>query len=378
MNITPASPAMHTAIKSGTLIFLLIAFNAMPAYAGDLTVDGHLIVNSNLTVDGIISGNGGGLTDVPCSGIPTNEADSRYVNIAGDTMTGPLTNLSSIIALSFCGVSNSVYGADNIALGGSANIASGSFSIVVGGRQNRALGTNAFIGGGMANEAGKGGVIAGGTSNIVGGYNSTICGGQNNEATNEQSFVGGGSGNHAGALRTAILGGEQNSIPMGPAACIGGGLNNIVRGSYSVIGGGYYNTIDGAYSTIPGGRYNYGGANRTFAAGSCARAIHNSAFVWSDSQEPVYYYSHGSNTVNMNASCGFWFDGGSIHGNGGNLTNLQVDGQSLDSRYANSTGGVFGGAVTIQTNLIVNGSAMLAYVPQQGDISMGIYTNQAP
>lgn len=374
MNTYPASISLISRLKSSSflLIFLLSSFTSD---AGDLTIDGHLTVQSNLTVVGKISGDGGGLTNVPCAGITTNAADGRFVNSSGDIMTGPLTNLGQMTAFSFKGLSNTALGTASLALGGINNIAHSNYSIVVGGINNEARSTESVVVGGYNNIASYQSVIVGGYRNLALPSLASVVGGYYNYATNAQTFIGGGFMNCIGGQAASILGGFRNEISIGWCAAIAGGYYNKIN-EYSVhsfIGGGCSNIINyGQYSAIAGGRNNFIGSHNAFAAGTRAKATNQGAFVWADATD-ADYFSNYSNSVNMRANGGFWFDGGSIHGNGANLTNLP-----LDSRYATSTGSVFVGAVTIQTNLIVNGSALLAYVPQQGDISMGIYTNQAP
>lgn len=50
------------------------------------------------------------------------------------------------------------------------------------------------------------------------------------------------------------------------------------------MGGGYRNTNNGVYATVPGGRFNLADATYSLAAGNRAKALHQGAFVWADSQ----------------------------------------------------------------------------------------------
>ena len=50
-----------------------------------------LHIHGDLRVDGAFSGDGSGLTNLPVTGLTTNAADARYVNVSGDAMTGTLS-----------------------------------------------------------------------------------------------------------------------------------------------------------------------------------------------------------------------------------------------------------------------------------------------
>ena len=75
---------------------------------------------------------------------------------------------------------------------------------------------------------------------------------------------------------------------------------------------------------------------------------------------------------------------GTINGDGSGLINLPVTGlttNEADARYINTssdtmTGPLVVSASTDQTNLTVAGWAKIDYIPPQGGISMGIYTNR--
>jgi hypothetical protein len=71
-----------------------------------------------------------------------------------------------------------------------------------------------------------------------------------------------------------------------------------------MIGGGYDNTASGGYSSIPGGTANVASGSTSFAAGYQANAIHDGAFVWSDSTSTD---SWGTNTFTVRAHGGARF-----------------------------------------------------------------------
>ena len=108
---------------------------------------------------------------------------------------------------------------------------------------------------------------------VASGANSVIAGGKNNQATGAQDAIGGGASN-------SIL------DPMG--------FNN-------VIGGGSNNYIIGYANAIPGGTNNSIRANKSFAAGSNASALHDGAFVFSDSTTTDTFSSVQANSVNFRA-----------------------------------------------------------------------------
>lgn len=60
-------------------------------YFGDSGNRQHVQLFGDLHVDGTIHGDGSGLVNLPVTGLATNQADSRYVNTAGDVMTGSLS-----------------------------------------------------------------------------------------------------------------------------------------------------------------------------------------------------------------------------------------------------------------------------------------------
>jgi hypothetical protein len=203
------------------------------------------------------------------------------------------------------------------------------------------------IGGGHGNSVNIGataGTIAGGIENVVasGASLATIGGGQSNQITAQvvSGTIGGGSRNfiqangstiggggdneiYTGAVDATIAGGDNNVIgPSSFAATIGGGIDNriseearrstIVGGSAnrvqngafdSSVLGGSFNTTDGWGATVAGGFQNRASGDFSFAAGRNAQALHDGAFVWSDSS-PNAMTSTSSNQFLIAASGG--------------------------------------------------------------------------
>jgi hypothetical protein len=230
--------------------------------------------------------------------------------------------------------------------GGDVNTNSSSFSVIAGGINNL-IQTNAaysFIGGGGYNNIGtnsNSGVIAGGYVNSIGaGANvATVAGGNGNAVQNNSggSFIGGGIANVIGT----------NSI----VATIAGGNYNYV-GNFSAqaaIGGGLFNTNAGFASTIPGGYLNQASGNYTFAAGQRAKALHQGAFVWADSQN-LDFSSTTFNQFSVRANGGVVFDTG---GAGITLDGLPALAGGLNNANSASqsfTGGGTGNSILLGAN----------------------------
>lgn len=125
-------------------------------------------------------------------------------------------------------------------------------------------------GGGLATPS----VIGGDASNSIslGSIGSVISGGGRfaNSITNDahSATIAGGALNLAGAN----------------AATIGGGEGNNASATGATISGGFSNEASGISATVPGGDSNTASGEYSFAAGRRAKAVHNGAFVWADSQ----------------------------------------------------------------------------------------------
>lgn len=105
-------------------------------------------------------------------------------------------------------------------------------------------------------------IIGGDTNNFISSSskNNIIGNGANNAITNNIYYAG-------------ILGGYSNRIDK---------LATDWWPDGSFIGGGYMNTSAGYAAAVPGGYNNYAYGEYSFAAGYSAKAMHRSAFVWSD------------------------------------------------------------------------------------------------
>jgi hypothetical protein len=152
---------------------------------------------------------------------------------------------------------------------GTGNTASAAFATVSGGTANNASAAYATVSGGTDNTAsGERATVGGGYFNMASGDRSVVAGGYGNEASGYTAFVGGGLGNRVS----------------GNYATLGGGDNNIASGGGAFVGGGSMNNATNAFATVPGGENNLAGGQYSFAAGRRAKALHDGAFVWADSQ----------------------------------------------------------------------------------------------
>ena len=144
-------------------------------------------------------------------------------------------------------------------------------------------------------------LIAGHSSNsvAVGIHGATIGGGRSNDALSDYCTVAGGEGNSVTSEDYATVGGGSDNTANGYAATIAGGDGNEVTGEFStvaggennsafeqaVVSGGVSNTASGVSSMIPGGTDNTAAGDYSLAAGRHAKANHDGAFVWADSED---------------------------------------------------------------------------------------------
>ena len=189
--------------------------------------------------------------------------------------------------------------------GGRLNsITDGTSNTIVAGEEN-VINTGSgysLIGGGWSNSITGGyAVISGGFNNTTSAAHAVIGGGKDNTASGATSSIQGGSGNTANGGFSVIGGGEFNSAG-GLKSFVGGGGGNQASGDTSTVGGGTSNQATGLHATIPGGDSN-SAAQRAFAAGTRAKAVHTGAFVWGDSTD-ADFTSTANNQFIVRASGG--------------------------------------------------------------------------
>lgn len=168
--------------------------------------------------------------------------------------------------------------------GGNYNTASGRYSTVSGGALNVASANGATVSGGDSNVASaERSSVGGGYSNQSSGTGAVVAGGVTNAAGANYATVGGGQANFANRVYSTVSGGQGN-VATGERATVAGGYDNIADGYESVVGGGLNNVALGFNSTVPGGELNRAEGNYSLTAGRRAKAYHDGAFVWADSQ----------------------------------------------------------------------------------------------
>jgi hypothetical protein len=203
-----------------------------------------------------------GATGVTIAGGSSSQGPNRVTDTYGTVSGGVDNQAGDEDAVT----TNAMYAA---VVGGFANMASGLASIVGGGDVNTASGMEATIGGGGSNTAsGDAGVVGGGWINTASGGQSVVGGGYWNEASGLKATIGGGYSNLASAYGATIAGGELNAA----------------SDQWATVCGGNENTASGTASMVLGGSYNLASGDYSFAAGYEAKAIHDGAFVWADSQ----------------------------------------------------------------------------------------------
>jgi len=190
----------------------------------------------------------------------------------------------------------------------SPNVVQDNFGVIVGGSGNTNNGDNSFMGAGIRN--------------YVEDRNNALVGGLRNSLDGRQCFLGAGETNRilSIAIDSVLTGGSNNTV-RADFATLGGGANNIIDSSsdFGTVSGGANNRIDFSilYGTIPGGFSNFVDGDYAFAAGRRARAVHDGAFVWADSQD-TNFASTANNQVSFRCLGGVRFT------SGGTAANQQV------------------------------------------------------
>ncbi|MFM1942003.1 MAG: hypothetical protein RI897_985 [Verrucomicrobiota bacterium] len=265
----------------------------------------------------IIAGHEGNLVLNQSSGVVIAGGGANYGTVEGDR-SHRVASSSTVVG---GGMANRIYTNAPFAVisGGMSNsVADWAFESVIGGGRLNVIETDADHG-----------VIAGGLNQTIGAnsYFSTISGGWTNQVLSYYSTIGGGVENYVGTFSqfSTISGGGQNRVEDGSiTGTIAGGGNNVIHGNSrrSTISGGKSNEIDSGspHSVIGGGLANYIGINSEgavipggisnwvegaygYAAGRLAEAVHQGAFVWSDSQ-PYSFVSAAPNEMAVRATGG--------------------------------------------------------------------------
>lgn len=337
---------------------------------------------------------GGGASEFMNEGTASNSVNSSYSTIGGGvdnhiqingyaaTISGGIENGINTNAdrSTISGGTGNYVDQDTYAGtvgGGSGNLLGSDtdYSTVAGGRGNSVSSQYAAIGGGRAHGiSGVHGTVAGGYDNDLTSSSdySGVGSGENNDIDGAKySFIGGGQNNvlSTGADKSTVAGGIANTIKKSGAfigsgwanlidtggatwSIIGAGANNAINGNnsdsaiivggqrntnsggFAFIGGGTSNVVSAAHGVIPGGNSNSVSGAYGFAAGQRARAAHQGAFVWADSQASDFA-SSANDTFNVRANGGAYFTTG---GNGLYIDGYQIGGaQSARAVKKNNT-----------------------------------------
>ena len=333
--------------------------------------------------------------------------DDRYVDTAGDTMTGALTLPADGL---LAGVDQLVISGGKVGVGtatpsAALDVARGlrvdtspAQTNIIGGYDGNGVtagvvgatifgGTSDYSGSPYANLVTDDyGTISGGAGNVAGdgAVNTTntpfttIGGGHENTVNYTYGTVGGGHDNTAGWCAT-VAGGESNTAT-GWGSVVAGGRENIANSQYaavlsgssnsaggnnSVVCGGMFNAASGHYVGILGGYECEASGNFCFAAGTKARAAHNGTFVLTDSE-----YSDFASTANdqflVRAAGGVGINttspGSALDVNGTvTATKFIGDGSELTG-IASGTGGVTNtGTTTIGADSDSDGVGIIAF-----------------
>jgi hypothetical protein len=317
LNLSPNIPRLD----ANDIVTGLYSFNP-PSVFSPFTVNSTVQVN-NLNAERVgglranqfwqLGGNAGTTPGTQFIGTTDNQPlelkvnGSRVLRLEPGAAGGP--NVVGGSPLNFVApgvVGATIGGGGAVSYGGFAysNSVTGDFGSVGGGAQNKTGGQYATVGGGYGNSsayaATVGGgyqnsssagytTVGGGIANTSSGPYATVGGGVANIASGNFATLGGGYYNQAAGIGSFIGGGGSDgstdypNVASGGGSVIGGGIANTTAGLDSTVGGGRDNHATNAYAAIPGGAFNTAGGQFSFAAGLQAKALHNGAFVWSDS-----------------------------------------------------------------------------------------------
>jgi hypothetical protein len=275
------------------------------------------------------------------------------VSFSGTARTNRIASSFSMIGGGFDNLINTNARAATIGGGQDNMIQSGVNSTIGGGHENVIQSAStATIAGGDGNTMTNAtwSFIGGGFDNLLEGTSSGIASGLfNNILSQSSGFIGGGAVNRIGGT---THGGGSTGVSNVHNAIVGGVLNWIAEGAAaSFIGGGRNNFISNgvSFATVPGGQDNRAGGDYSFAAGRRAKADHDGAFVWADSQN-ADFRSTATNQFLIRAS------GGVGIGTTNPATALDVN-----------------GTVTAIQFLAESGSELAASYTFQGDSNTGLF-----
>ena len=388
----------------------LLMGNETNLIVGTRQLVGDWEATSNLTVGGILSGDGSGLTNLPVTGLTTNAADARYVNVSGDAMTGTLSVAGGI---SSEGITLTRSGTANLSMGNDGdypvlrNAHSEIWFGTPGDRSlwfNYAAGTNVYFGdiNNSQNVRIFGNVQVDGTLHGDGSglTNLPVTGLTTNVA--DVRYVNTTGDAMTGALdlgrqiMTNVVGiYGQNSNDVSDLIIMAGGKTNAgsVGGGALILSGGWTGYGD-TYAPVNvrsrlqtpqlvvgqvfGTSSGSSGNNLTVEAGAGYSSTNFGGILCLAGGRGNYGATPGWIRLDsrMDAN-GQTISNALFVGNGSGLTNVTatVD----DSNYAKlDEGNEFTEDMAIQGDVEVEGSGRFAggiRVPQQGDISMGQFTN---
>ena len=274
----------NVAVGSGALAFLgnatvggsgniALGYNAGSAYtaneSGNILI-GHVgVVGENniirigtpgvqatTYIAGVISGNGGGLTNL---------------NAAQLSGSVPATVLAGFQAPNYAAIG-----------GGQGNsISSGTWATISGGQNNSITGGNQTT-------------IGGGIGNVVSAIYATVAGGQQNTNSSSAGSIGGG----------------QNNIASGPyQATVGGGYQNTASGNYATVPGGFQN-VAGGVSSLAAGAHAQAANDGTFVwadnstSGSFASTGNNQFLIRASGNVGINTTTPGSELTLVQANAG--------------------------------------------------------------------------
>jgi hypothetical protein len=347
-------------------------------------------------------------------GAPNNFVDGGIIGatIAGGGaanmtgfLAGPSSNHVSAIFGTIGGGRLNTVNADHGFIGGGLTntIEAFAFDSVIGGGYSNTIHSNAtraVIAGGSGNaNSGSYAAIGGGNGNANAGYVSSIGGGGFNfiGALADTSFIGGGwhnqiVGSYSSTVAGTIAGGYYNNIyTNGTFGAIGGGYQNNIQAETDggTIGGGYDGYLSGKYATIPGGFANTAIGLTSFAAGRRAKANHDGAFVWADSQD-ADFASTATNQFNVRANGGARFvTGGAgmtldgpFQGSGSGLTSLNAanisSGTLADARLSLNVALLNAGLNTFAGDIALEGGAPYHHIELSGGNALGYLYGSFP